>query len=171
MKIDKQVRNISNKLDSISNNGNGKYKHHEDGDDGDEYYLSIDSEPPRFLYYRQVRAEKWEASGPHGPSEYDDSITQDELDYALKWRLRMSPEQRYQMEKSRYYFHELYVDGERECNPACGGCTPNCRFYPEYGRIEDDEVIAEHKKLVESARRDNRIVDIPLPPSKNEGFT
>jgi hypothetical protein len=38
-------------------------------------------------------------------------------------------------------------------------------FYTENGRIEDEEVIQEHNKLVESARRDNRIVE---PPSESE---
>jgi hypothetical protein len=46
-----------------------------------------------------------------------------------------------------------------------GGCTPNCRFYPEFGVITDEEVIEEHDKLVESLRRDNKIVQ---PPSEAE---
>ena len=39
------------------------------------------------------------------------------------------------------------------------------RFYAEYGRIEDQEVIEEHNKLVESLRQKNAIVE---PPSEDE---
>jgi hypothetical protein len=181
LKIDKQLRDISNKLDSISNYGNGKYKHHDDSDDYDEdfYYIDRNDIPPRFLLYGRTRAEKWEASGPHQPSDFDESITQDELDYGLKRRLRMSPEQRYQAEKREWSFHDLSyfhqtiddtgkcVDVIKEygCGYNRGGCVPECRFYPEDGRIEDEEVIEEHNKLVESARRDNEIVE---PPSEAE---
>ena len=38
--------------------------------------------------------------------DYDSSITQDELDYGLKRKLREPPEQRYQRVKSAGYFHE-----------------------------------------------------------------
>jgi hypothetical protein len=76
----------------------------------DEYYLSnhdkgilLDDIPPRFYYYKHIRAK---LGLEHG-------ITQDELNYALKRYLRMSPEQRYQREKSHYYFHELYIEGGR----------------------------------------------------------
>lgn len=169
MKIDKQVRNISDRLDGISSS-----KHHDSDEHDDDYYIDIDSEPPRFLYYIQARAEKWEASGPHGPSEYDDTITQDELDYALKRRLRMTPEQRYQDEKRNFLFHDLscYMRdlGEEDHGCTGAGCIAECRFYPEYGRIEDGEVIAEHKKLEDKCRKDNKIVDIPLPASKNIWF-
>jgi hypothetical protein len=105
------------------------------------------------------------------PSDFDDSVTQDELDYSLKHQLRMTPEQRYQREKSHYYWHESAWDMRglnaydgKGCNQFTG-CVPECRFYSEYGRIEDEEIVLEHNKLVESARRDNRIVE---PPSQAE---
>jgi hypothetical protein len=47
-------------------------------------------------------------------------------------------------------------DGHR-CNN--GQCVPECRYYPEYGRIEDEEVIAAHNKWVESYRQRNAIVE------------
>ena len=28
-------------------------------------------------------------------------------------------------------------------------CVPECRYYGETGRFEDDELVAEHKKTVE----------------------
>ena len=46
-----------------------------------------------------------------------------------------------------------------------GGCVPECRFYPEHGRIEDEEVIEEHNKFVEKRRNENRIVE---PPNEKE---
>src|SRR4051794_22136573 len=98
---------MSDRIDSISN-GNG---HDEDDSYGlhkhdDQYYLDVGRDPPRFVYYRHVRAEKWDALEDK-PSECDHSITQDELDYRLKERLRMTPEQRYQYEKASFLFHDL----------------------------------------------------------------
>ena len=57
---------------------------------------------------------KWQASGPHAPSEHIDTITQEELDVALKRRRRLTPEARHQREKAHWYWHELYVEGGRE---------------------------------------------------------
>jgi hypothetical protein len=173
LKIEKHVKDMSRRLDSFSGEGNNKdnvyglYKH------DDEYYLDIGSEPPRFAYYRHIRGEKWKALGEHKPSEYDHSITQDELDYALKRDLRVPPEQRYQFDKREWFFHESSwcmrglehngYDGQG-CNQFTG-CIPECRFYPEYGRIEDQEVIEHHNKFVESLRQENAIVE---PPSQSE---
>jgi hypothetical protein len=42
-----------------------------------------------------------------------------------------------------------------------GICVPECRYYPKYGRIEDEEVIADHNKWVESYRQRNAIVEPP----------
>jgi hypothetical protein len=81
-----------------------------------------------------------------------DSITQDELDYYFRANLRVSPEERYQNEKKEPWFHESsYGMRGLEAYDGCGchhftGCVPECRYYPEYGRIEDDEVITEHKR-------------------------
>jgi hypothetical protein len=99
LKIDRYIKDLSYKLNSFSNNGNGN-----NDDKDDDYYLDIGSEPPRFLYYRHVRAQEWEALG-HKGSDYDGSIAQDELDYALKEELRISPEQRYRQEKAEFLFH------------------------------------------------------------------
>jgi hypothetical protein len=143
------------RLDSFSSdgcNGNGNndrsyglYEH------DDDYYLDIGSEPPRFAYYIHIRIEKSndEHRKKSNEAAYDSTITQDELDYALKRKLRITPEARYQHEKRHYYWHELYTEGGRECNPMYNGCTPNCRFYPEFGVITD-EVIEDHNRAVET---------------------
>ena len=44
-------------------------------------------------------------------------------------------------------------------------CIPECRFYPEYGRIEDEEVIQKHNETEERYRQNNAIID---PPSESE---
>ena len=103
MKIDKYVKDLSRRLDTFSGSGSSNNNDEFDvfnEDDGyslykhdDDYYLDIGSEPPRFAYYKHIRAEKWKAL-EHKPSEYDHSITQDELDYALKRDLRIPPEHR-----------------------------------------------------------------------------
>jgi hypothetical protein len=134
----------NNDYDDDSYDSYGLYKH------DDKYYLDIGSEPPRFAYYRHIRAEKWKALGEHKPSGYnDDSITQDELDYYLKSKLRVPPEQRYEDRKKHWYFHESswYMRGLNAtgydgygCNQITG-CIPECRFYAQYGRIEDEEVL------------------------------
>ena len=59
----------------------------------------------------------------------------------------------------------------QDLNPFDGyGCTneaciPECRFYGDQGRIEDEEVIAKHNEWVESLRQRNAIVE---PPSEAE---
>ena len=130
MKVDRYAKDLSKKLDSFSN-GNGNYDDDADDDSyvlykhDDEYYLDRGSEPPRFAYYRHVRAEEWETLG-HKPwdHEYDSRITQNELDFILKRNLRMPPEERYRREKAHWYWHELYIEGGKECNPMVDGCTP-----------------------------------------------
>ena len=95
----------------------------------DEYYLDRGSEPPRFAYYRHVRAEEWEALG-HKPwdHEYDSRITQDELDFILKRNLRIPPEERYQREKAHWYWHESswYWRGLDATGYDGYGCNGEC---------------------------------------------
>jgi hypothetical protein len=171
LKTDRQIRDISDRLYAISssnngngdNNGNGNGHNNGHNKRDDDYYLNLGRDPPRFYLYRQARAEKWEESGPHAPSDYDMTVTEDELAYALKRRLRITPEQRYQDEKRESWFHELYVEGGRECNNLYDPCCipGHCRFADEYGVITDEEVIEDHNKLVEYYRRNNKIVEPP----------
>ena len=111
----------------------------------------------RYPYYRQWRIEhsthEWAKKTMMAAYE---SITNDELNYSLKSKLRRSPEQRYQDKKAAWEFHD---------SDACTNlqCVPNCRYYLEYGRIEDSEIIEDHNKLVEHYRKKNAIIDIELP--------
>jgi len=64
-----------------------------------------------------------------------------------------------------WYWHESSwywrgVNGYDGYGCNNGKCISECRFYPEYGRIED-EVIEEHNKVVESYRQKNAIVELP----------
>jgi hypothetical protein len=121
-------------------------------------------EPPRFANYRLARA-KHTIGGTKTYQDVWNSITQDELDYYLKALLRVSPEQRYQAIRKKPWFHEGSWDMRgvngydgKGCNQFTG-CVPECRFYPEHGRIEDEEVIADHNTWVESYRQRNAIVE------------
>jgi hypothetical protein len=163
MKIDRYIKNISDRLDNISND-NGNAASNEDryriDKYDDEYYLTIGEDPLRFRYYRQARAEKWKAlqeQGHYKPSDTDPSYTQDEIDFALKRELRKTKEQRYLEEKANFLFHDLscYMRGLSDEDHGCtgAGCIPECRFYPDTGVIEDDEVIEKYKNLAVSKAR------------------
>jgi hypothetical protein len=180
MKIDRYVRNIFKRLNHDYDNDNDAIIIRDD-----DYYLDRGSEPPRFAYYRHVRVEQCTDEWRKKTLECVwDTITQDELDYYLKAKLRASPEERYQNEKREWFFHELsylhqtvddngkavdiikeYGCGHWSNKREGGRCSPECRFYPEYGRIEDEEVIADHNNIVESLRQQNAIVE---PPSEDE---
>lgn len=111
MKVDRYAKDLSKKLDSFSNDNCNYDDRYELTKHDDEYYLDRGSEPPRFAYYRHIRAEEWEALGYKPWDEYDSRITQDELDFILKRNLRMPPEERYHAEKRNWYFHKLsYLD-------------------------------------------------------------
>ena len=81
--------------------------------------------------------------------------------------LRVHPEERYQHKKEAWYFHESswYMrrrDGIENgydgygCNN--GKCVPECRYYPKYGRIEDEEVIQRHKEIEEGYRKRSALI-------------
>jgi hypothetical protein len=46
--------------------------------------------------------------------------------------------------------HDKDYDGYG-CNN--GECIPECRYYPKFGRIEDEEVIQRHKEIEECYRK------------------
>ena len=48
-----------------------------------------------------------------------------------------------------------------------GWCVPECRYYPKYGRIEDEEIIQKHKELEEYHRQRNDIVNIDISSKDN----
>jgi hypothetical protein len=156
LKIDRYIKDLFKKLEDYNfSNGN-------DNENDDDYYLDIGSEPSRFGDYRGARAKITDAFGNKTYEDVWDSITQDESDYYLKMNLRVHPEERYQLKKEAWYFHESswYMrhnngyDG-RGCND--GECIPECRYYPKFGRIEDEEVIQSHKEIEERYRKRNAL--------------
>jgi hypothetical protein len=88
----------------------------------------------------------------------------------LKRALRVPREQRYQREKSHWYWHDSSYNN-RGLDAYDGyGChdgqyIPECKFYADTGFIEDDEVKEEFRKVIEYYRQRNAIVD---PPSESE---
>jgi hypothetical protein len=134
----------------------------------DDYYMERKGLiPPRFHYYNHVKSELFGASGYL-------YITQDELDFGLKRILtKVSPEQRYQAKKSSFLFHDLscYMNhiNDHDYNEdgslkGCTGegCIPQCEYYPETGRIEDQQVIEEHRESERYYRNKNQIINIDI---------
>ena len=57
----------------------------------------------------------------------------------------------YQMKKKAWYFHESswymrHNNGYDGFGCNNGVCVPECRYYPEEGRIEDEEVLSWYEK-------------------------
>jgi hypothetical protein len=101
----------------------------------------------RFAELREARAKKTNAFGDKTYEYVWDNITQEELDYYMKKNLEVPPEQRYQKQKEHWYFHKsswYYRGLERDDGYGCnnGICVPECRYYSERGRIEDEEVLS-----------------------------
>jgi LPS sulfotransferase NodH len=183
LKIDKSVNDMLKRLESIISTTPG-YSTGEDDADYEEDEATIQH---RFACYRAARAKKtapalmMDGNGFTYEDVYD-TITQEELDYFLKQRLKISPEERYQHAKKRWYMHESsYLHQTRDENTGkavdiikeygCGryennprGCVPECRYYNPTGRIEDSEVIQKHRELEKKYRDNNAIVE---PPSSN----
>ena len=111
----------------------------------------------RFAELRRARTKERFGPNPGGSLTYGDTwdeITDEEIDYYMRKALRPSPEQRYQQTKAVRYM----VGHDHACNRS-GACVPTCRFYPEYGHIEDDEVIAHYegwKKKRDSTTREEK---------------
>ena len=101
----------------------------------------------RFAKLREARAK---ATDAFGNKTYEDvwvTLSQEELEYYKRKNLERSPEERYQIKKWHWYFHKSswYMRGVKngyDGQGCCDGvCIPECQFYPEYGRIEDEEVL------------------------------
>jgi hypothetical protein len=178
-KLDNMFPDLSHTTPTTTTSSTANYNEILKNAEDDNYYLERNEEPPRFAYYKIARRLMIENNKTKKPvpaiittEDLDDympvydTTTQDELDYELKRKLKhTTPEQRYQDRKETYYFHELYRDnGEYGCNPTARPeiCVPECRYYNETGRFEDDELIQEHKKMEEFYRKHNAIIDINL---------
>jgi hypothetical protein len=147
LKIDRYIKAVARRLDNVIANSNGDRNGNSHNDDDliiydDEYYIDRGDFPPRFAYYRHVTKKL------NLPHEF--VVTSDELNYGMKGMLRMSPEDRYQSKKANFLFHDLscYMRklGEEDYGCTGAGCIPECRYYPKYGRIEDEELIEEYRK-------------------------
>jgi len=84
----------------------------------------------------------------------------------LKAKLRELPEARYQREKEQWFFHESswYMRHDNGYDDGCnnGEYIGECRHYPKFGRIEDEDIIQRHREWEEGYRKRNAIINIEL---------
>jgi hypothetical protein len=160
LNLERSISNLSKRLDKIVESKEGLKE--------DDIEIAIET---RFAKLREARAKKTASAVGLTYEDVYDTITQEELDWWLRQKLKVSPEDRYQDKKKHWYLHEsswyLRVphngyDG-KGCDSSHGGCVPECRFYPKTGRIEDLEVIQKHRELEERYRKNNAIVEPPNP--------
>ena len=102
MKIDKHLKDLSNRLNAVSGSSDDNNEITTD----DDYYLAIGSEPPRFAYYRQVRIER-------SNDEWRKRTLEAAYDSYLKKKLREPPEKRYHVEKGNWLFPRFKLSYER----------------------------------------------------------
>jgi hypothetical protein len=175
MKTDIYVKSMVKRLDNLIH-GSSPSNDRWDLIDGskttqqelDDIETQQNGEPDRFGDYRHARAKKTAPAIGLTYEDVYDTITQEELDWELRQHLKVSPEERYQHGKYHWHSHpsSWYVrvphngyDGQG-CNQFTG-CVPECRFYPETGKIEDFEVIQKHRELEERYRDNNAIIEPP----------
>lgn len=171
MKTDRFIKDLADRLARLDsygggNAGNGKANNagcNISGDD-DEFYLQTGLENPRMAYYRYYRVNNCQDEYRKQTCEcVNDWTSQDELDYSLKRKLRMTPEQRYEQKKRSCLYDSS------SCGPD--KCAADCRYQAdEDGRIEDQAVIEEHRELEADLRKQNKIVNIEIENNDYQKF-
>jgi hypothetical protein len=131
LKLDKSIEKLSERLDVIEEETSGEETDYEN--------------EARFAKLREVRAKKTNAFGNKTYEDVWDGTTQEEIDYYKRKNLEVPPEVRYQTQKKAWHFHKScwymrHDNGYDGYGCINGVCVPECRFYPEDGRIEDEEV-------------------------------
>ena len=109
----------------------------------------------RFDLYHVIRMEKYLRHGGNAMFGNLDATEQtaEEFEYHLSHCLNdYTPEERYRRRKEAYYFHPSHIEMERvgyweyiARSKYCDGhqCIPDCPYYEENGRIEDEQVVNE----------------------------
>lgn len=98
----------------------------------------------KFAKLREERAKNYGLPGLKADEYAWTHASQEEIDY---YRSKRTPEQRYREMKEMYYFHDsssyMRFGDNRTQNDGCNAdtCIPECDFYREFGRIEDDGTI------------------------------
>lgn len=121
----------------------------------------------RFARYRAARVKRLKDAGKWNGKTCYPEITLEELEYNMKTQLRETPEERYRARKEHWYFHpsSYWARGlEAYDGKGCDwttGCVPECPFYLDTGRIEDEEVIDRFEKAIEKHRREGTLIEIP----------
>jgi hypothetical protein len=176
LKIDKTLAALTKRVENLLVGSSPSNDRWDDGSkkttqqELDDIETQQNGEPHRFGDYRHARAKKTAPAIGLTYEDVYDTITQEELDWELRQQLKVSPEERYQHGKYHWYSHPSSwykrvphngYDG-KGCNQYTG-CIPECRFYPETGRIEDSEVIQKHREREKRYRDNNAIVAPPHP--------
>jgi hypothetical protein len=108
----------------------------------------------RFDLYHMIRTEKYIRQGGDPTFGNLDPVekTMEEFEYHLSHCLNVPVGERYKRSKEMYYFHPSYMEMEkldywkdRAKAKYCTGqqCIPECPYYKENGRIEDEQVVKE----------------------------
>jgi hypothetical protein len=191
MKTDIHVKSLAKRLEDLLSGSSPSILKWDNGPEGisnktitqqqeelDDIETEKYGQPLRFADYRHARCKKTapalklDGEGFTCEDVYD-TITQEELDYELRYRLKVSPEDRYAHGKYHWYSHPsswyVRVPHQGYDGQGCTGkaCVQECRFYNKTGRIEDAEIIEEHKKLEQSYKDKDAIV---APPHPSEYF-
>jgi hypothetical protein len=184
--IDKTLSNIAKRLSVFDHyyDGDGRddsFDRKTTQEELDDIETERYGEPHRFHIYRAARCKKTAPAIGKTCEDVYDTITQEELDWSLRQQLKVSPEERYQDKKKHWYSHELsywhqtilhdtgkavdtikeYGCGKSNVKVEGGWCVPECRYYPQTGRIEDSEVIQKHREREKRYRDNNAIVEPP----------
>lgn len=124
------IDNISARLERLEAAANLGNDAREDVEEEDPETAELRA---RYAKYKEEKAEKWKRLGRE-PTYHESwaELTFPQYLYCVKGQ--GTPEQRYQKMRVTSYLH-------KGCNPT--GCIPECRYYPNKGRIEDEEAIAE----------------------------
>jgi hypothetical protein len=119
----------------------------------------------KFVGYRAARAKKRNAHGELTYEDVYDKITKEEMDYYLRKKLEVPPEQRYQKMKEHPDYHEsswfkrgLEAYDGQGCR-SFYGCIPECRYFPDTGRIEDSELIKEYEAEILERRKSGTLIE------------
>lgn len=138
--LSKKIKKVEEKANEIEDNNLNK----------DE-----NEKTQRFGLYHVIRMEKYLRQGgdPTFGNLDANEQTSEEFEYHLSHMLNdYTPEVRYRQRKEAYYFHPSYVEmgklkywKDRVNTEYCTGhqCIPECPYYEENGRIEDEQVVKE----------------------------
>jgi hypothetical protein len=130
--LDKLVNSLLRRLDRYNSSTDSK-----------QYDRAMEA---KFGKLREERAKKTDNMDDK-TADVLGNMTQEEIDY---YKCKFTPEERYQTMKEIYYFHDsssyMRFGDNRSDNYRCNAdaCIPEFEYYPEDGRIEEDDGTVTH---------------------------